>query len=97
MGETVAPEIKVAWVKNTDNRGWNMGSWLMNYGSSPSWNDPLAIFHSDRSTIGFADGHPEKHQSLDGDTIRAAGGTSTAPSLGRDVQWMAAHYIPGRR
>ena len=88
--------MKMVFLENTDGRGWNMGSWIMNYGA-PSWIDPMAIFHNDRSTIGFADGHAEKHLWLDGDTIRRAGGESTAPSLGRDVQWMAAHYVPGRR
>ncbi len=96
MGEIVTPAMKMVFLENTDGRGWNMGSWIMNYGV-PSWIDPMAIFHNDRSTIGFADGHAEKHLWLDGDTIRDAGGESTAPSLGRDVQWMAAHYVPGRR
>lgn len=97
MGEIVTPAIKIVFLENTDDRGWNIGSWIMNYGSSPSWIDPLAIFHNDRSTIGFADGHAEKHRWLDGDTIRDAGGDSQAPSLGRDVQWMSDHYVPGRR
>ncbi|MBE0536592.1 MAG: prepilin-type N-terminal cleavage/methylation domain-containing protein [Phycisphaerae bacterium] len=96
MGEIVTPAMKIVFLENTDDRGWNMGSWIMNY-TTPSWNDPLAIFHNDRSTIGFADGHAEKQQWLDGDTIRRAGGESNAPSLGRDLQWMANRYVPGKK
>ncbi len=97
MGEIMTPAMKMVFLETTDDRSWNMGSWIMNYGSSPSWIDDVAIFHNDRSTIGFADGHAEKHVWLDGDTIRRAGGESQAPSLGRDVQWMSNHYVPGKR
>ncbi|MBN1816443.1 MAG: prepilin-type N-terminal cleavage/methylation domain-containing protein [Sedimentisphaerales bacterium] len=97
MNEIVTPAAKIVFLENTDDRGWNMGSWIMNYGPPPSWIDPMAIFHNDRSTIGFADGHAEKHQWVDGDTIRRSGGTSNAPSEGRDLEWLAAHYVPGRR
>jgi prepilin-type N-terminal cleavage/methylation domain-containing protein/prepilin-type processing-associated H-X9-DG protein len=97
MGEIVTPAEKIVFLENTDDRGWNMGSWIMNYGPPPSWIDPMAIFHNDRSTIGFADGHAAKQLWLDGDTIRRAGGSSEAPSLGRDLAWLAAHYIPGKR
>lgn len=98
LDEVISPAEKIVFVENEDNRGWNMGSWIMNYSlTSPSWIDPLAIFHNDKSSFGFADGHAEKHKWLDGDTIRNAGGDSSAPSLGRDVEWVAAHYVPGKR
>ncbi len=96
MGQIVIPGEKIVFLENTDDRGWNMGSWIMDY-SRPSWIDPLAIFHLDRSTIGFADGHADKHHWLDGDTIRRAGGHSDAPSLGRDLEWLARHYVPAKR
>lgn len=97
MSEVISPSDKIVFLENTDNRGWNMGSWIMNYGPPPGWIDPMAIFHNDRSNIGFADGHAEKHRWLDGDTIRRAGGTSDAPSLGRDLDWLANHYVPGKK
>ena len=99
MGQIVSPGDKIVFIENTDDRSWNMGSWMMSYTppGSPSWGDPLAIFHNDRSTFGFADGHAEKHRWLDGDTIRRAGGESNAPSLGRDIVWLAARYIPGKK
>ena len=99
MGQIVTPSAKMVFIENTDNRGWNMGSWMMSYNppGTPSWGDPLAIFHNDKSSFGFADGHAEKHLWEDGDTIRRAGGESSLPSLGRDIEWIAARYIPGNR
>lgn len=99
MGEIVTPSDKIVFIENTDDRGWNMGSWMMNYTppGTPSWGDAVAAFHNDRNNFAFADGHAENHKWLDGDTIRRAGGTSNAPSLGRDIQWLAARYIPGKR
>ncbi|MBN1125135.1 MAG: hypothetical protein JXA82_09010 [Sedimentisphaerales bacterium] len=94
--QIVTPSQKFVLLENSDDRGWNMGSWIMNYGPPPSWIDPVAIFHDGCTTFAFADGHSEKYQWLDGDTIRRAGGTSTSPSLGRDLDWLAAHYIPGK-
>lgn len=96
MSDIINSGDKIVFLENTDNRSWNMGSWIMNW-TAPSWIDPMAIFHNDRSNIGFADGHAEKHQWLDGDTIRRAGGTSEAPSLGRDLRWLADHYVPGKK
>lgn len=99
MGEIVTPSDKIVFIENTDDRGWNMGSWMMNYTppGTPSWGDPLAIFHNDRSSFAFADGHAEKHKWEDGDTINNAGGSSSAPSLGRDIAWMSMRYIPGKK
>ncbi|MBN1125027.1 MAG: hypothetical protein JXA82_08465, partial [Sedimentisphaerales bacterium] len=87
------PSQKYMFLECTDTRGWNMGSWLLGY-DPPYWIDPVAIFHDGCTTFGFADGHSEKHHWLDGDTIQP-GGTSTSPSLGRDLDWLAAHYVPG--
>ncbi len=95
--EIITPAEKFVFIENTDDRGWNMGSWIMNYGPPPGWIDPLAIFHNDRSTFAFADGHAEKHKWLDGDTIRRSGGESEAPSEGRDLRWLWEHYVPGKR
>lgn len=97
FNEIYTPADKFVILENTDNRGWNMGSWMLNYGPPPSWIDSMTIFHNDWNTFGFSDGHAEKHKWEDGDTIRNAGGTSQAPSLGRDLDWVAARYVPGKR
>jgi len=47
-----------------DTRGENIGSFQTNvrrsYAAS-TWCDPLAMWHNDKSTIGYADGHGEMH------------------------------------
>jgi prepilin-type N-terminal cleavage/methylation domain-containing protein/prepilin-type processing-associated H-X9-DG protein len=103
FNEIYTPADKFVFLENTDFRGWNMGSWMFNYGDilanppTHSWVDSMAVFHTDRNTFGFADGHAEKHKWEDGTTISAAGRTSLAPDLKRDLQWVAMRYIPGKR
>jgi prepilin-type N-terminal cleavage/methylation domain-containing protein/prepilin-type processing-associated H-X9-DG protein len=54
------PETKLVFLEDTDTRGWNMGSWVMDP-SGRAWVDPFAIWHGDSSSVGFADGHTELH------------------------------------
>ena len=61
--EIIDPSGKYVFIENVDPRGWNLGSWIMNT-SVPRWIDPIAIFHADRSTLAFADGHAEKRRWL---------------------------------
>jgi len=63
------PAQKYVFVEETDDRGWNMGSWIMNT-TGFCWIDPLAGWHNDRGTLGFADGHAEKHRWLSKYTIQ---------------------------
>ena len=62
------PAEKYVFVEETDNRTWNVGSWIMNY-TAGEWIDPLAGWHNDRSTLGFADGHAAKIRWRDDRTI----------------------------
>ncbi len=67
MSQIISPGNKYVFIENIDPRGWNGGSWVLGYNSNstnPSWIDPIAIFHADQSTLGFADGHAEKHRWL---------------------------------
>lgn len=74
------PSNKIVFLEEMDTRGWNIGSWVMNP-KTKRWVDPLGIWHNDRSTLGFADGHAEKHKWVDNSTIEAA--------------WLAAAGDPG--
>ena len=67
--EIISPGTKVVFVEESDDRGWNMGSWVIRPSNPDCWVDPLAGWHNDRSTMGFADGHSEKHQWEDKRTI----------------------------
>ncbi|UCG46143.1 MAG: prepilin-type N-terminal cleavage/methylation domain-containing protein [Phycisphaerales bacterium] len=55
------PGTKYVFLEDIDPRGFNTGSWVMNF-NPPRWVDPLAMWHGKRSTFGFADGHSEMHR-----------------------------------
>jgi prepilin-type N-terminal cleavage/methylation domain-containing protein/prepilin-type processing-associated H-X9-DG protein len=93
------PDQKCVFLENTDKRGWNMGSWLMNY-DTPAWSDPLAIWHNKRSTLGFADGHSEMHRWVDETTIDMSEKqthSTYAPPDSTDLRYMQRVYIPGKK
>jgi hypothetical protein len=99
--QIVRPARKYFLVENSEDRGWNMGSWIMNWqGSQPGWIDPFAINHNRSSGISFADGHGEIHPWFDQSTMdMAANQTAVAPvnwaaGEGRDVLYMASGYVP---
>jgi prepilin-type N-terminal cleavage/methylation domain-containing protein/prepilin-type processing-associated H-X9-DG protein len=66
--------------EDSDNRGYNTGTWTVRWtGTGFTWVDPLAMYHGNVSTFGFADGHGESHKWLNGDLIRY--GKSVASGL----------------
>ena len=66
--EILRPAQMYVFIEESDDRTWNVGSWIMNINAG-EWIDPLAGWHNDRNTLGFADGHAEKHRWLDDRTI----------------------------
>ncbi len=106
MSEIKAAGNKVVFLENMDSRGWAIGSWIMDY-SSPQWFDPIAIWHKDRGTLGFADGHAEMHNWIDQSTIENAEGNpdgslyplrNTVPKANEtwdDIRFMQRSYVPG--
>lgn len=57
-----------AFLEESDPRGLNMNSWVM-YINPAQWIDPLTVWHDDRGTIAFTDGHAEIHTWKDRRTI----------------------------
>jgi prepilin-type N-terminal cleavage/methylation domain-containing protein len=67
--EITGPAGKYIFVEESDPRGWNMGSWVMNP-KTKAWVDPLAVWHGGAgSTLGFADGHAVVRTWVDDSTI----------------------------
>jgi prepilin-type N-terminal cleavage/methylation domain-containing protein len=72
-----APSMTFVTVEDTDWRGYNDGTWVVNWqvnGTNPgtfTWEDPLAMYHVDVDTWGFADGHVEGHTWTDQAAIAA--------------------------
>jgi prepilin-type N-terminal cleavage/methylation domain-containing protein/prepilin-type processing-associated H-X9-DG protein len=99
------PTRIMLWVEENDPRGENLGSWIMNAGTPPSYTDASLIdspaaFHGSSSTFNFADGHCESHKWQDGPTIAYAASMdpnkySSRPGgaqTPRDAAWLAAGY-----
>ncbi|GAI04120.1 unnamed protein product, partial [marine sediment metagenome] len=95
IDEIKQPGSKYVFVEESDKRGWNMGSWVVNPNNKDRWVDPLAIWHNKRSTLGFADGHSEKHRWLDERTIEFAEDPSTDRNQpgNPDLEYMHRNYI----
>jgi prepilin-type processing-associated H-X9-DG protein len=55
------PAGKYIFLEEIDPRGNYFGTWLMNF-NPPEWVDPLAMWHNEQSSFGFADGHSELHK-----------------------------------
>ncbi len=99
-GEIVTPGHKIVWLEEADGHGWNHRTWNIFLDTTSKWGDPFAIWHNNRSTLGFADGHAEMHYWED-DSTRAMSEAQTKqyaiPSdEGKDIGWFLRHYIPGR-
>jgi prepilin-type N-terminal cleavage/methylation domain-containing protein len=63
------PASKYVFVEESDPRGWNKGSWVLNP-QGKTWVDPLVIWHNRvRSTLGYADGHAEMRHWVDDSTV----------------------------
>jgi prepilin-type N-terminal cleavage/methylation domain-containing protein/prepilin-type processing-associated H-X9-DG protein len=63
------PSESFAFIEESDPRGVNMGSWVM-YLYVEEWIDILTVWHQNRGTIGFVDGHAIVHTWQDGRTIK---------------------------
>jgi len=93
------PETKLVFLEDTDTRGWNMGSWVMDP-SGRAWVDPFAIWHGDSSSLGFADGHTELHRWVSKSTRilfeEQAWGLNPDDYDGdrRDVEFMYKAFLP---
>ncbi|MCK4293769.1 MAG: hypothetical protein KAY65_11270 [Planctomycetes bacterium] len=62
--ELKTPATRYIFLEEIDPRGYNVGSWVMDLQSN-RWIDPLLIWHNNRTTLGFADGHAETRRWVD--------------------------------
>lgn len=71
FSQITIPSRRYVFVEEADSRGYNVGGWAINP-ISHTWVDPIAIWHNEKSTLSFADGHVEIHKWLEDTTIQAA-------------------------
>lgn len=96
-----SPGSKYVFVSEADGRGANMGSWVLNIRTSPTdtggWVDPLTIWHNGKSTLGYADGHAEKHIWKDQSTLDMSENETFYQNVygtdsGDDLRYMVDNY-----
>jgi prepilin-type N-terminal cleavage/methylation domain-containing protein/prepilin-type processing-associated H-X9-DG protein len=100
------PSRMYVFVEEAGSGGYNKGTWCM-YPNPASTAGPqainnVAIFHNNKSTVGFADGHGELHKWFDDTTLSCGrlaasgagdGTVSGSQALGtKDVRYMGAGY-----
>ncbi len=92
LAEIRNPGTTYIFVEEADVRGWNRGSWVMNLNRTDQWVDPFAIWHNNKSTLGFADGHAQKHNWVDSSTIEMSEKQNNfqniPPDEGEDYRYM---------
>ncbi len=72
QAEVFGPSDALSFVEESDPRGYNLGTWVIDVQPALRWVDPFSVYHGDSSSLGFADGHAEIHRWTDVDILRAA-------------------------
>ena len=92
IAEIRNPGKKYIFLEEGERRGWNIGSWVMNLNRTDQWVDPFSIWHNNKSTLGFADSHAEKHKWVDKSTIEMSetgeNFKNLYPDEGEDYRYM---------
>ncbi len=96
MATLKSPGDKYVFVEEADGRGDNWGAWVINP-KTHEWVDPFAIWHNERSTLGFGDGHAEKHKWIEQSTIDMSENQTFYQQLyagekGEDLAYMVRAY-----
>ena len=108
-GQIKNPSGKIVFVEEDDPRGFNDRSWVI---SAPdnfnafNWIDRMAVWHNEKSTLGWADGHATMQRWVDRRTMLAVklptwdAWRNTLPKFGgrmgqagnQDLIFMKRHY-----
>ena len=70
--EVMGPSDALSFLEESDPRGYNLGTWVINVQPALQWVDPFSVYHGDSSSLGFADGHAEIHRWTDAQVLNAA-------------------------
>ena len=105
-GEIVTPTRSYVFVEEADDRGWNLGSWIIDPTPTQfTWIDAVAIWHNKKSTLSFADGHSLTHKWLGDAMLKASdvkpgvakfGATAKTPRDKQDIWYMKYGYTHKR-
>lgn len=109
FSEIISPSDKFVWLEEMDvSAYYNENTWNIFLPDPKQWYDPVAIWHGDSSTFGFADGHAERRKWVNdltkerGDFAKMLANPSSQ-KIGpvpkgetEDFFWVIQHYIPTR-
>jgi prepilin-type processing-associated H-X9-DG protein len=85
LSAIAAPGATFAMVEDADWRGYNIGTWSVNWmGDSFRWRSPVPLWHFNVGSIAFADGHAELHKWTDPALIFVG---QTAAHGRQEVNW----------
>jgi prepilin-type processing-associated H-X9-DG protein len=93
LGDLRRTADEFAFIEESDPRGFNINSWVM-WLNRERWIDPLTVWHYDKGTIGFADGHAIVHTWVDPRTIRMSREQvfDTDATMNPDYQYLRARW-----
>jgi prepilin-type N-terminal cleavage/methylation domain-containing protein len=94
LSQIRSPGDKYIMVEEADGRGINMNAWVLQPQRPDTWVDPIAIWHVNSSTLGFADGHAEKRKWHDQTTLEMAERQATfhAAPDSEDLRFMVRSF-----
>ena len=102
LSEFTNPGSKIVFLEESDGYGWNDRTWNMSL-NNPKWVDPFAIWHNGSSTLGFGDGHAERHKWVSKNTLDMAeaqdkdwSAVEVNGKTSEDYLWFRRSYIPGK-
>ncbi|HWY31107.1 MAG TPA: hypothetical protein VNX46_10150, partial [Candidatus Acidoferrum sp.] len=75
----------IVFTEDADSRGYNEGTWVVIWtAGNPrfTWEDPIAIYHGNVGTFGFADGHAEPHKWQNGNLVAAGKAAASGGNTG---------------
>ena len=91
-----SPSMTFTFMEQADWRGYNVGTWVVIWNVAAGrfqFNDTIALFHGNLSTVSLADGHAESHRWFDPNIIQA-GKVSAAGQNGNSFMANAAFTGP---
>jgi len=72
QSEVTHPSDSLSFLEESDPRGYNWGTWVIDVQPAVRWVDPFSVYHGDSSSLGFADGHAEIRRWTDAQILNAA-------------------------
>ena len=88
-----SPGDKYIFLEENNGKGYNNSSWVTDVEDKDRWVDPIAVWHVNSSTFGFADGHAEKHKWHQKEVIEMAiNQTFYLYAPGDDTDWIHRGY-----